>query len=76
MPPALQNQLATGGRLIMPVGEDINLQRLIRVTRRSETQFDQEDLGEVQFVPLIGVEGWSISPPPASSSTEQAGLSR
>lgn len=76
VPPALQNQLATGGRLIMPVGEDLDLQRLIRVTRRSETQFDQEDLGEVRFVPLIGVEGWSISPPPASSSTGQPGLSR
>jgi len=28
------------------------------VTRTSKDQFDDEDLGEVQFVPLIGAEGW------------------
>lgn len=68
VPPALQEQLRAGGRLIMPVGADVLLQHLIRVTRRSETQFEQEDLGDVRFVPLIGAQGWPNTPPPASSS--------
>jgi len=33
-------------------------QRLVRWTRTSETQFDEEILGDVLFVPLIGEEGW------------------
>src|SRR5271166_1501017 len=58
VPKPLLQQLAIGGRLIIPVGETSRLQRLVRVTRTSQDQFDDEDLGEVQFVPLIGAEGW------------------
>lgn len=58
VPKPLLEQLAIGGRLIIPVGDTSRLQRLIRVTRTSQDQFDDEDLGEVQFVPLIGAEGW------------------
>ncbi len=58
VPKPLLEQLAIGGRLIIPVGETSRLQRLVRVTRTSQDQFDDEDLGEVQFVPLIGAEGW------------------
>ena len=58
VPKALLQQLAIGGRLIIPVGETSRLQRLVRVTRTSQDQFDDEDLGGVQFVPLIGAEGW------------------
>lgn len=52
VPPALLAQLAVGGRLIMPVGGP-DLQHLLRVTRSSPSTLTQEDLGAVQFVPLI-----------------------
>jgi protein-L-isoaspartate(D-aspartate) O-methyltransferase len=60
IPKALQAQLSLGGRLIMPVGER-DQQYLMRVIRRSETAFEQENLGEVRFVPLIGAQGWPES---------------
>ena len=60
VPKPLLQQLAIGGRLIIPVGETARLQRLVRVTRTHKDQFDDEDLGEVQFVPLIGAEGWDV----------------
>jgi protein-L-isoaspartate(D-aspartate) O-methyltransferase len=59
VPPALKEQLAVGGRLVIPVGEDVFDQRLLKITRESETKFVDEDLGGVQFVPLIGDQGWA-----------------
>jgi protein-L-isoaspartate(D-aspartate) O-methyltransferase len=61
IPQALQAQLALGGRLIIPVGAP-KRQSLMRVIRHSETAFEQENLGEVRFVPLIGAQGWPDSP--------------
>jgi protein-L-isoaspartate(D-aspartate) O-methyltransferase len=58
-PVALREQLAIGGRLVMPVGTSLHGQRLIRLTRQSPTQIDQEELAGVRFVPLIGAQGWS-----------------
>lgn len=58
VPKPLLEQLAIGGRLIIPVGDTSRVQRLVRVTRTAKDHFDDEDLGEVQFVPLIGAEGW------------------
>lgn len=56
VPQSLLAQLADGGRLVMPIGgrED---QRMIRITRHGR-QFQNEGLGPVRFVPLIGAEGW------------------
>jgi protein-L-isoaspartate(D-aspartate) O-methyltransferase len=59
IPPPLLEQLAIGGRLVMPVG-DADRQRLVRATRRSQTDFEEKDLGEVRFVPLIGTHGWAV----------------
>ena len=56
-PTALLDQLAIGGRIVIPVGDDRE-QRLVRVTRRSQISYDQDDLGAVRFVPLVGEEGW------------------
>jgi protein-L-isoaspartate(D-aspartate) O-methyltransferase len=56
-PRSLLNQLTIGGRLVLPHG-DVEHQRLVRITRRSDDKFDEEDLGEVRFVPLLGAEGW------------------
>src|SRR3954465_15606192 len=59
VPPALKEQLAIGGRLVIPVGEDLHDQSLLKITRKSETAFEAEDLGAVRFVPLIGEQGWA-----------------
>jgi protein-L-isoaspartate(D-aspartate) O-methyltransferase len=59
IPVALQEQLALGGRLVMPVGAQPTQQRLVRVTRVSAAAFQQEELDYVCFVPLIGVQGWA-----------------
>ena len=59
IPAALREQLAIGGRLVIPVGKSSRCQRLVRVIRQSLTQFEQEALTGVRFVPLIGVQGWS-----------------
>lgn len=61
LPKALLDQLAIGGRLVIPIGSD-RAQELVRVTRTSETKFQREDLGAVTFVPLIGAQGWSERP--------------
>lgn len=60
IPQALKIQLAVGARLVIPVGT-MDEQRLIRVTRVDETQFQQDDLGAVRFVKLIGAGGWDDS---------------
>ena len=59
VPKALLNQLALGGRLVMPVGPVGRHQRLGRVTRADVHEYEYEDLEEVAFVPLIGAEGWT-----------------
>jgi protein-L-isoaspartate(D-aspartate) O-methyltransferase len=59
VPRILVEQLAVGGRLVIPVG-DRRTQDLIRVIRQSEEAGDikQEDLGGCRFVSLIGEHGW------------------
>ncbi|HJR54834.1 MAG TPA: protein-L-isoaspartate(D-aspartate) O-methyltransferase [Gemmatimonadota bacterium] len=61
VPHALRDQLAIGGRLVIPVGPTPRLQELARVTRVSQSEFAREDLGGVRFVPLVGTEGWRES---------------
>lgn len=56
VPQPLVNQLAVGGRLVIPVGSEKE-QRLIRVTR-TEDGVKTEDQGACQFVKLIGKYGW------------------
>lgn len=65
VPESLLDQLAVGGRLVIPVGEDRELQTLMRVTRRSDGSLEHEPLGDVRFVPLIGVQGWRGEEEPA-----------
>ena len=52
-PAALKQQLAIGGRLIIPLGEG-DVQSLTRITRKSEALYETEDLASVRFVPLVG----------------------
>ena len=56
LPRPLLEQLADGGRLVMPIGGR-DEQMLVRVTRQGN-RFHDESLGPVRFVPLIGSEGW------------------
>ena len=58
VPQPLVAQLKVGGRLVLPVGETRESQRLIRVIT-AETGYKQEDHGACAFVPLIGQHGWS-----------------
>jgi len=59
VPPAWVQQLADGGRIVMPVGEPSFVQKLIKVTKGPGGRLISEDLCGVRFVPLIGEEGWS-----------------
>ncbi len=58
VPEPLKEQLRTGGRLVMPVGEYRFGQYIVRVTRGSGDNFHKERLLDVAFVPLIGEYGW------------------
>ena len=59
VPQPLLDQLAVGGRLVIPVGSTHRLQELVRIERTSRIEYQQEDLGGVTFVALIGAEGWT-----------------
>ncbi len=56
IPPALLDQLAVGGKIVLPIGRE-GEQRLLRITRLGDS-IRQEDLGPCKFVKLLGEEGW------------------
>jgi protein-L-isoaspartate(D-aspartate) O-methyltransferase len=56
VPVSLREQLADGGRLVIPVGTRMR-QDLVVVTRRGNEWIERSD-GAVVFVPLIGDEGF------------------
>ena len=58
VPQPLVDQLKTGGRLVMPLGEPGWNQKLIRILKSEDGSLQQSDLGAVRFVPLIGEQGW------------------
>jgi protein-L-isoaspartate(D-aspartate) O-methyltransferase len=58
VPKPLVDQLAPGGRLVMPIGNPNWVQHLVKLTKDEDGSLQQSDLGEVRFVPLIGQEGW------------------
>jgi protein-L-isoaspartate(D-aspartate) O-methyltransferase len=58
VPDPLVAQLKVGGRLVVPIGETRESQRLIRIIK-SESGHTREDHGACAFVPLIGQHGWS-----------------
>ena len=59
VPEPLLMQLEVGGRLVMPVGEPQEVQKLVKVMRTGEDEFEQEEIGAVRFVPLIGAHAWT-----------------
>jgi protein-L-isoaspartate(D-aspartate) O-methyltransferase len=52
IPQPLMAQLKIGGRLVIPLGDDIQVMTLL--IRKNETQFEKHELGEFRFVPLLG----------------------
>ena len=61
VPEPLLQQLRVNGRLVLPVGDTRESQRLIRVIK-TEKGYEHEDHGGCAFVPLIGYYGWSHEP--------------
>jgi protein-L-isoaspartate(D-aspartate) O-methyltransferase len=57
VPAALKDQLAVGGRLVMPIGAAAADQRLTVLVRSAEGGFRHADLGGVRFVPLVSDQG-------------------
>lgn len=72
VPPLLIEQLAVGGRIVIPVGPDLRDQRLLRLTKKGDGEVVSEDLGAVRFVPLIGAGAFSE----AMEAPSQAGIPR
>ena len=58
VPEVLKEQLKVGGSLVMPVGEPNTVQSLVKITRTDSDAFDEQDLGAVRFVPLVGAHAW------------------
>lgn len=57
VPQCYLEQLAVGGRLVIPVGDRAS-QELLRITRFSANDFREERLLGCRFVPLVGNHGW------------------
>jgi protein-L-isoaspartate(D-aspartate) O-methyltransferase len=58
IPAPLIDQLASGGRLVIPVGK-AREQRLLRIMKSADGIAHQQDMGPVTFVPLVGDAGWN-----------------
>ncbi len=58
IPEPLVAQLKIGGRLVVPIGESRESQRLVRIIKTS-AGYKREDHGGCAFVPLIGQHGWT-----------------
>ena len=51
VPKPLLSQLKVGGKLVIPVGEKVQIMTVF--TRTSPTNFEKEEFGEFRFVPLL-----------------------
>lgn len=65
VPRPLMDQLAPGGRMLVPVGSR-EVQRLLLVTR-TDDGFAEEEITACAFVPLLGRFGWAETPPGADA---------
>jgi protein-L-isoaspartate(D-aspartate) O-methyltransferase len=51
VPKALLSQLKVGGRLVIPVGDDVQVMTLF--IRTSEKSFEKHEFGDFRFVPML-----------------------
>lgn len=51
VPQPLLAQLKVGGKLVIPVGDDVQIMTVF--TRKSENEFEKDEFGEFRFVPLL-----------------------
>ena len=58
VPKPLIEQLKTDGIMVIPVGDD-NLQRMVRLIKKSDTKIIKETHDYFSFVPLVGEYGWN-----------------
>jgi protein-L-isoaspartate(D-aspartate) O-methyltransferase len=56
IPVPLGEQLAEGGRMLIPLGN--RDEQILTVVTRRGTAFERRDIGPVRFVPLVGAHGW------------------
>ncbi len=56
IPKPLLDQLADGGRMVIPIGDKVS-QKLIKIIKK-ENSYKEENLGGCRFVDLIGIHGW------------------
>ncbi|MBK8551909.1 MAG: protein-L-isoaspartate(D-aspartate) O-methyltransferase [Ignavibacteria bacterium] len=67
IPKQLLDQLSIGGRMVIPVGDEVTQKLLLVKKIQSEDEKDKEPkykfktYEDFKFVPLIGEEGWTIS---------------
>ena len=57
VPDALVDQLAPGGRMLIPVGD--RTEQKLTLVRKTPTGIESQDVANVTFVPLIGRFGWA-----------------
>lgn len=60
VPETLAAQLAPGGRLVIPVGNE-STQTLLRIRKLQDGTIQQESSVGCRFVPLIGQQGWQLT---------------
>jgi protein-L-isoaspartate(D-aspartate) O-methyltransferase len=58
VPKALVKQLTVGGCLVIPVGGEKDIQRMVRITKIDATNIKTEVFEQFSFVPLLGENGW------------------
>jgi len=58
VPEALKSQLKVGGKIVIPVGPQYDVQEMFIITKKRRDKFEVKDLGPFTFVPLIGEEAW------------------
>ncbi len=57
IPPPLIDQLAEGGRMVLPIESSPGIQQLY-LYRKRDGELEPQSLGGCRFVPLVGAEGW------------------
>lgn len=74
VPESLRQQLAVGGRLVIPVGDALGRQQLVRMRRVAAERYETETLAQVRFVPLVGEQGWRTPAAEAVPPPKPAGV--